>query len=147
MLFAMSMSLVLVLITIWIHFEVFRLTSRVLPRYAQNGHSCVLIVVFGTFVAHIIEVVPYAGAFYVLEYGLTVGSLTFGPDATVMDYIYYSIDMYTSLGLGDVAPDRHLRIISGIEALNGLVLIGWSASFTFLAMRHYWPLGSSDDAP
>ena len=57
-----------------------------------------------------------------------------------MDYFYYSAVMYTSLGLGDVFPTGHLRFMSGIEALNGLMMIGWSTSFTFLAMRNYWPL-------
>src|SRR5215213_7625904 len=27
-----------------------------------------------------------------------------------------------------------------VEALNGLLLIGWSASFTYLVMERYWPL-------
>ncbi len=42
------------------------------------------------------------------------------------------------LGIGDVSPSEHLRIISGLEGLNGLVLIGWSTSFTFLTMRRFW---------
>jgi hypothetical protein len=33
-----------------------------------------------------------------------------------------------------------MRLVSGVEALNGLLLIGWSASFTYLAMERYWPL-------
>jgi hypothetical protein len=31
-----------------------------------------------------------------------------------------------------------LRIIAGVESLNGLVLIGWSASFTYLSMEQFW---------
>jgi hypothetical protein len=31
-------------------------------------------------------------------------------------------------------------MLTGVEALNGLPLIGWSASFTDLAMERYWPL-------
>jgi hypothetical protein len=31
-----------------------------------------------------------------------------------------------------------MRLITGIEALNGLLLIGWSASFTYLAMQKFW---------
>lgn len=37
-------------------------------------------------------------------------------------------------------PTSHTRMIAGVEALNGLLLIGWSASFTYLAMERYWPL-------
>ena len=30
-----------------------------------------------------------------------------------------------------------------ITALNGLLLIGWSASFTYLVMEQFWPLHGS----
>lgn len=71
---------------------------------------------------------------------LSVGALDGRHGGSFMDYFYYSTVMYTSLGLGDVLLSGHLRLFSGIEALNGLVLIGWSTSFTFLAMRRFWPL-------
>jgi hypothetical protein len=34
-----------------------------------------------------------------------------------------------------------VRILAGMEALVGLVLITWSASFTFLKMQIYWGRG------
>lgn len=58
---------------------------------------------------------------------------------SVMSYLYYSGVVYTTLGLGDVQPLGHIRFITAIEALNGLVLITWSASFTFLVMGRLWP--------
>jgi hypothetical protein len=30
------------------------------------------------------------------------------------------------------------RLISGTEALTGLVMIAWTASFTYLLMERYW---------
>ena len=87
-----------------------------------------------------VEIVLYAVGYLGLEKVALVGELggTLGP--TLMGYLYYSIVSFTSLGLGDIVPAGHLRVVSGIEALNGLVLIGWSTSFTFLAMRRYWQL-------
>jgi hypothetical protein len=35
-------------------------------------------------------------------------------------------------------PDGVLRLLAGVEALNGLLLIGWSASYTYLAMERFW---------
>ena len=134
------LSIVLVLATISIHFEVLRWTSLLLPRFAPAGRARVLLVVLGAFSAHIVEVLLYAGAFFVLEHGISVGQLGGSHGKSLMDYFYYSMVMFTSLGLGDVFPVGHLRVLSAIEALNGLVLIGWSTSFTFLAMRSYWPL-------
>lgn len=43
------------------------------------------------------------------------------------------------LGLVDVFPGGHLRFITGVEALNGLLLISWSGSFVFIAMGKLWP--------
>jgi hypothetical protein len=55
-----------------------------------------------------------------------------------VDFFYFSITCYTTLGLGDVFPSGAMRIVAGIEALNGFVLIGWSTSFTYLAMERFW---------
>ena len=140
---AMTLSFVLVLTTIFIHFEILRWTSSILPRCGSAGRGRMLVVVLGAFTAHMLEVTLYAGAFMTLENAIPVGELSGRHEGTFMDYLYYSTVMYTSLGLGDVFPSGHLRIISGIEALNGLLLIGWSTSFTFLAMRRYWPLESA----
>ena len=43
------------------------------------------------------------------------------------------------VGLGDIEPQGHIRFITAVEALNGFLLITWSASFTFLAMGRLWP--------
>ena len=29
-------------------------------------------------------------------------------------------------------------MLAGMEALNGLLLIGWSASYTYIAMERFW---------
>ena len=55
-----------------------------------------------------------------------------------MTYFYFSAETYTSLGFGDLYPVGLLRLIAGIECLNGLVLIGWSTAFIYLAMRRFW---------
>jgi hypothetical protein len=55
-----------------------------------------------------------------------------------MSYLYYSGVIYTTLGLGDIQPEGHIRFITAMEALNGFLLITWSASFTFLAMGRLW---------
>jgi hypothetical protein len=56
------------------------------------------------------------------------------------DSVYFSAVTYTSLGLGDYYPTRGSRLIAGVEALNGSMMIAWSASFTYLAMEKYWPM-------
>jgi len=32
----------------------------------------------------------------------------------------------------------HIKFLTGLQALTGLVLITWTASFLFLEMQKYW---------
>ena len=81
----------------------------------------------------------YAAAYYVTVVHLELGAFRCVGVGRFYDYLYFSSVTYTSLGLGDVFPSDHVRIIAGIEALNGLLLIAWSGSFIFIAMGRLWP--------
>ena len=56
----------------------------------------------------------------------------------LLDAIYFSATTFTTLGYGDLAPVGPIRFLSGTAALTGLVLISWSASFTYLEMERFW---------
>ena len=45
---------------------------------------------------------------------------------------------FSTVGSADVYLVGPVRFLSGTEALAGLVLITWSASFTFLEMQRFW---------
>ncbi len=66
------------------------------------------------------------------------GHLSGNYDGSLMDSVYFSFTTYTTLGFGDITPFGHLRHLVGIEALTGLVLITWSASFLFIEMQRLW---------
>jgi hypothetical protein len=51
---------------------------------------------------------------------------------------YFSAETFTSLGYGDIRPSGPLRLLAGAEALNGLLLIGWSACFAYISMERFW---------
>jgi hypothetical protein len=53
-------------------------------------------------------------------------------------YLYFSAETYTSLGFGDIYPLGEIRMVVGVEALTGLLMIAWTASFTYLEMQRYW---------
>lgn len=48
-----------------------------------------------------------------------------------MDTFYFALVSYTSLGLGDIYPTGHLRLIAGVASLNGFLLISCSAALLF----------------
>ena len=60
------------------------------------------------------------------------------PSSGYLDYVYFSAITNTTVGFGDFVPSGPVRFLAGMGALTGLVLITWSASFTFLEMQRYW---------
>jgi len=136
---AMAISAFLVMVNIIVHYEVLRLLSACVPNLPIAVRLKVLIVVFGCFVAHTIEVWLYAGAFFAI-YKAGLGSLQGQVEEHFADFLYFSATSYSTMGIGDVYPTGALRLISGIEGINGLFLIAWSTSFTYFVMDRLWAL-------
>ena len=132
-------TMTLVLLTAISHYSVLRWLSGGMSQIRMSAQVRIIVIVLAVFIAHIAEIALYAAAYAVAVEALELGAFGGLAVEDPLDYFYYSVVMYTSLGLGDVFPGGHLRFITGIEALNGLVLIAWSASFIFLAMGRLWP--------
>ena len=132
---------VLVALSILVHYEVLRLCSAIIPELGWvKPRGRVVLVVFACFAAHTIEVWLFAIAYYLFVDVFQLGGFGGLHQGTFVDNVYFSAVTYTSLGFGDVYPLANVRLISGVEALVGLLMIGWSASFTYLAMEKFWPL-------
>jgi hypothetical protein len=65
------------------------------------------------------------------------GQLTGNFDGSLMDCVYFSFTTYDHRFRRYFASG-HLKYLTGLEALTGLVLITWTASFLFLEMQKYW---------
>ena len=140
MLIAMLACVGLVLGTILIHYEVLRFASNHVHDLPIAPRLRIIPVVIAAFVGHTLEVWLYGAAYWALSDHLGLGTIKGVDPQGFHDYIYFSAVTYSSLGFGDLVPTGHLRLLAGVEGLNGLILIGWSASFTYLAMERYWPL-------
>ncbi|GAO37656.1 ion transporter [Sulfuricella sp. T08] len=138
MLIVGTFCIVLLVLTTVIHYEVLRALSRGLPVAAIPVRAKLIVVIFGAFFAHAVEIVLYALAIYVLVRYLGLGTLGESGNFSINTSLYFSTETYTSLGYGDVIPSGDLRLLAGMEALNGLLLIGWSASYTYISMERFW---------
>ncbi|MGE0657954.1 MAG: ion channel [Reyranellaceae bacterium] len=143
MLLAMVAATVLAGICLLMHYEALRRISLALPRITfMPPRLRLLAAMVGIMVAHTVEIWMFAGAFWALERWIGLG----GFDAQIAlskdfaEYVYFSTVSYTSLGLGDIYPTGGMRLVTGAEALIGLLMIGWSASFAYLMMVDLWPL-------
>ena len=128
----------LVATTVVIHYEVLRLLWVTIPRLRMKHRVRVVIGVFGTICGHIIEVCIFGLAFYLMTHYGDFGTLDGRFDGSLTDAIYFSFTNYTTVGYGDIEPSGQIRFLAGMEAITGLSLITWSASFMFMEMMKFW---------
>ena len=132
-------TLIAVSLCVALHFELLSRSRRYLTLLTQRRRRRVLIFIATILVAHTIEIWLFAVGYYAAVVWLGAGPLIGLETASFLDFVYYSAMVYTTVGFGDIVPSGAVRLMTGLEALTGLVMIAWSASYTFLEMQHDWP--------
>ena len=128
-------SCVVVLVVIAIHDRVLVHSGRWVGNFRVVGLRTSLCVL-AALLAHHLEVLVFAVGWMILVHA---GHVDFEPATTeFFDMVYFSGAVYTSLGFGDIVPKGPGRLYAVTEAISGLVLIDWTASFTFLQMQRNW---------
>lgn len=129
-------------LVIGLHYEVLRACIRFLPSVSHQRRRRVVVLIFVILITHAAEIWLFAFGYYGLlrfdSFGTIAGDVEI---VDLVDHAYFSGMVYTTVGFGDVVPVGPIRFMAGMEALTGLVMITWSASFTFLEMQRDWPTG------
>jgi hypothetical protein len=128
----------LVTAAVLIHYEMLYRLASLVPEKAARHRYHVLVGVFGSFCAHVIEVWLFAFGYYFMISSGVFGTLQGNFNNTLRDCSYFSFTTYSTLGVGDIEPVGHIRFLVGLESLTGLVLITWTASFVFVEMQKFW---------
>ena len=136
--------LLLIVLTTLMHYEVLRGLHLGLPKLLIPTRTKLLVAILVAFVAHAVETGLYGVTLFVLIRYFDAGSLDGSGETNLLECLYFSAETYTSLGLGDITPVGPVRLLAGAEALNGLLLIAWSASFVYLSMEKFWKSGSQE---
>lgn len=138
-------STVMVSLTILIHLagvdlllSLTRLHLRVFRTVLVHLHRLIvpLGIVLGLFVVHGLEIWLYAGAYVLL--GLS-------PD--LEHGLFVSISTYSTLGEAGAVLSPQWRIFGALEAINGMLLIGWSTAFLFQILHHLLAPDEDEDLP
>ena len=80
---------------------------------------------------HVVEVAVWAIAYLVI--------LDVDEASTIEEAIYFSMVTFASLGYGDVViAEGPWRLLSGIQAMTGLLVFGWSTALLFTVVRSLW---------
>lgn len=131
-------TLFVVLFVVLLHYESLNYLYRRLPYWSRNPRPRILLLILSMFSVHVLEIWLFACAYWLLAGNAALGGFTGDLPNALFDYVYFSAVTYTTLGFGDIVATGHLRFMVGTEALTGLMLITWTASFTFLEMQRFW---------
>lgn len=131
-------SIILIVLTIVVHAVGTRQWLRFLVgRYAKsdgqfNPRAQLTILISTALVLislHLVEILLWA-----------ITYVTVAPDelGSLQTALYFSVVTFTSLGYGDITLSSEWRLLSGIEAINGILLIGWTTAFLFAVLQRTW---------
>ncbi|MGD8582701.1 MAG: ion channel [Gammaproteobacteria bacterium] len=128
----------IIALAVLIHYEFLYRISALIPKMKIRHRFRIVFGVFGALIAHSLEIMLFASAYYLLpqyeEWGHIEGSF----NGSLVDCIYFSYTTFTTLGIGDIEPHGQIRHLVGLESLTGLLLITWTASFLYYEMQRYW---------
>lgn len=132
-------TLAAVVAVISIHYEGLVLVSRWIARALDRpGRRRVLYAMFAVLGLHVLEIWVFGVVLWALVQWPDCGYIVGDDPLRLVDAVYFSAMTFTTVGFGDLAPIGPIRFLSGTEAITGLVLIGWTVSFTYLEMAHFW---------
>ena len=93
--------------------------KRLRPHASHTRQAAlILLVVFAIFGLHTVEIWLYASLYLLL-----------GEMRSLEEALYFSTVTFASLGFGDVVLSPRWRLLSAIEAANGVILFAWSTTF------------------
>jgi hypothetical protein len=130
MLLELALATFMVLVTVAIHAmglfglsRLLRLEEREEAKehvhpLSPRGIAATMIVILSLFILHGIEIWLYAFLY------VGIGSIN-----GLRDAIYFSTITYGAIGYSDAAMAEEWRLVSAIEGINGIILIGWSTAF------------------
>jgi len=144
---ALIFNSLLVALAVVIHYEALHYLPKIINRFSVRHRVRLVFGVFGALCAHVVEMWLFGfGYFLFIPYEI-FGSLTNNATGELItsleDCAYFSFTTYTSVGYGDITPSGWLRFLAGLEALTGLVLITWTASYLFIEMQRLWKVEES----
>jgi hypothetical protein len=93
----------LVFTSVLIHYEMLYRLSNWMPDTTARHRYRVVVGVLGALFAHVIEVWLLAFGYYFMVNAETFGTLQRNFSNTLADCLYFSLTVYTTLGIGDIA--------------------------------------------
>ena len=141
MLSNIAIGAILILLTTAVHAGGMSLALRSIRNHATVAGSRLHLsrvfevgrVVLIMYLVAIVEVLIWGAAYIVL--GIVEG---------IEKAIYFSAVTFTTLGYGDVVLDGSRRLLSAIEAVNGIIMFGWSTAIVIAVVQRVYSRQEAD---
>ena len=111
---------------------------RIISYFNFSPRRLLYTLITGIFIAHGLTIFLYALVYWLLVHWLGFEQLSGLVNDHYLSYLYYSATTYSSLGVGDVFSAGGLRFVTGLQAINGLILITWSATIAYFSIQRMW---------
>lgn len=136
-----AISALAVVASVLVHYEAMSFTMRVLPRTGLSRRLRIVGLILVMIVAHVVEIWLFGLLYWFLHAWPELGAITGSFSEGALDYVYFSVITFTTVGYGDYLPQGPVTILCGTEALVGISFLAWTASVTFLEMQRDWGQG------
>lgn len=109
-----------------------------LMRYFDRGENRFSMIVNNTIVLGIVWVLAMM---HLVQVGIWAAVFRYlGCFQSFYQALYFSLMTYSTVGYGDlVAPDAW-KLFCGVEAIMGVLMFGWSASFLFGTLSQFYKI-------
>jgi len=116
--------------TAWLRFIVDRYLTEDGSWGKRGAMAAITSTVLVLVSLHAIQITVWAAAYVAL--------VPDGELPTFESAIYFSFVTFTTLGYGDITLSEGWRLLSGIQALNGILLVGWTTAILFAVVQRTW---------
>lgn len=126
-------------IAVIVHYEgLSAVSTRLARKGGAHRRRKVLFAICVILSLHIVEIWIFGLVCWLLLFWPTCGYIAGANPISLENAVYLSATTFSTLGFGDLTPKGAIRYLIGTESLVGLVLITWSASYTYLEMQQFW---------
>jgi len=108
-----------------------------ISKFDKKSVRLIISTAFFLLLLHFMESGIWAFTFYILP-GITEFQ-------TFEKAMYFSLVTFTTLGYGEVTISSSNRMLAGFEAINGILLIGWSTAYMFSIVQYIYKRTFNED--
>lgn len=135
MLLTFALSIFIMVIAVAFHYWSLGRLLRCLPSHCdQRNHFLRSLLVLLLLVSvHLVVIVVFAVGLYLISLDSGLEHLEGGLGQRFMDFFYHSAVTYSTLGMSEM-PQGHIKFMTALESLTGIILLTWSATFYYSVM-------------